>query len=116
MKKALGAKRVAEPRDNKYSANHDISDKKVYEWWKKEAKARSTYYNHYSPCCKSFSAALRGLRERSKDAPYGIGAREGVMDDNDMFIRSVRLCMIHHAVGDAFSLEHIYPTLAMEFA
>ena len=69
MKKELGAKRVAEPRDKKYSANHDISNKKVYEWWKKEAKARSTYYNHYSPCCKSFSAALRGLRERSKDAP-----------------------------------------------
>jgi hypothetical protein len=53
--------------------------------------------------------------ERSKEAPFGVGIRDAVMHDNVMFLRTLRLCNIHRAVGDAFSIEHIYPTLALEF-
>ncbi len=53
--------------------------------------------------------------ERSSGAPYGIGVRDAVIHDNVMWLRTIALCKIHHAVGDAFSIEHIFPTLALEF-
>ena len=48
------------------------------------------------------------------DAPYGVGIRESVVHDNVMWLRSVALCEIHHAVGDFFTIEHIYPSYVLE--
>ena len=107
--------KVGEPLDKMFHRDHDITQKYVYEKRKKEAKQRGTLYNHYSPKCSSFSKAQRGCNERRQESPYGIGAREAVVHDNVMFLRTVALCTIHHMVGDFFSLEHIFPTLALEF-
>ena len=115
MIKELGKNRVDAPLDIKFSPDHDITQKWVYERRKKEAKARRVLYSHYSPKCSSFSKAQRSHMERSADAPYGIGARDTVVHDNVMFLRTVALCTIHHMVGDFFTLEHIFPTLALEF-
>ena len=53
--------------------------------------------------------------ERSHGAPYGVGERDKVMESNVIAVRTVNLCIIKHSIGDAFSIEHIYPTLLLEF-
>jgi hypothetical protein len=115
MQRALGESKVAEPIDVKWGPHHDITDIRVYALRKQEAKKRIIYYNHYAPRCSSFSKAQRKYMERTKEAPFGVGIRDAVIHDNVMFLQTLRLCNIHHAVGDAFSIEHIYPTLALEF-
>jgi hypothetical protein len=37
------------------------------------------------------------------------------MESNVIAVRTVNLCIIKHSIGDAFSIEHIYPTLLLEF-
>ena len=59
--------------------------------------------------------ALRHWRERSVDAPYGHGESEKVELHNKIAVRTCNLCRIKHAVGDAFSLEHIWPTDLVRF-
>jgi hypothetical protein len=112
---ASGKQLVAEPCDALWGKHHDITDKRVYEVWKKLAKDRTVCYTHYSPRCSSFSLVQRQFLERRMNAPYGLGERESVVHDNVMFLRTVALCQIHHAVGDFFTIEHIYPTFALEF-
>jgi hypothetical protein len=53
------------------------------------------------------------------DAPYGDPAqeliREAVITDSKLAVRVAALCKIHHAVGDAFSIEHVFPTPMLQF-
>ena len=37
------------------------------------------------------------------------------MESNVIAVWTVNLCIIKHSIGDAFSIEHIYPTLLLEF-
>ena len=37
------------------------------------------------------------------------------MESNVIAVRTANLCIIKHSIGDAFSIEHIYPTLLLEF-
>jgi hypothetical protein len=111
----LGWQKVADPTDVKCDVMHDVTDIVVYEIWKNDAKPRKVYYNAYAPRCSSFSFSQRKCMERSSGVPYGIGVRDAVTHDNVMWLRAIALCEIHHAVGDAFSTEHIFPTLALEF-
>ena len=53
--------------------------------------------------------------ELSRCAAYGVGERDKAMESNVIAIRTVNLCIIKHSIGDAFSIEHIYPALLLEF-
>ncbi|MCP4899613.1 MAG: hypothetical protein GY906_21820, partial [bacterium] len=107
--------KVREPRDVKNAGGYDILNDRDYEKHKKEVKDRVTFYEHFSPPCETMTLALRGNRERSVDAPYGHGVNEKVELHNKIAVRTCNLCRIKHSVGDAFSLEHIWPTDLMRF-
>jgi hypothetical protein len=53
------------------------------------------------------------------DAPNGDPSkeliREAVVTDSKLAVRVAALCKIHHAVGDAFSVEHVFPTPMLQF-
>ena len=116
MKRVLPPARVARPRDIKFDPKlDDLLDNKVYEAYKKSIKSREVLYRHYSPSCNSFSGAQRGFQERSKAFPYGLNERQQVEDGNKLANRVVALATMIHAVGDFFSIEHIFPTAMLEF-
>ena len=115
MRSKLPKGKVREPRDILYGKQWDLLEQAVYDRAKKEAKQRLCYYNHYSPKCATFSPAQRHYMERSKALPYGAGERYQVEQDNKLAVRTCALCRMHHAVGDSFSIEHIYPSLMLEF-
>jgi hypothetical protein len=115
MREKLPVGKVREPRDILYSKLWEVLDDRAYERMEKKAKERSTFFSRYCPSCSSFSRALRGLQERSKDAPYGHGEGERVEKESKLATRICALCRIHHEVGDAFSCEHIYPSYMLEF-
>ena len=118
--KALGANRVAPPEDILYSKEHDILQNKVYDRKKKEAKDRTAFCNHYAPRCATFTYAQAQYQQRSMEAPYGRPdkeeLREAVITDSKLAVRVAALCKIHHAVGDAFTIEHIFPTAMLQMA
>ena len=107
--------RIREPRDVKNAGGYDILCDRDYERHKKDIKDRVTFYEHFSPPCETMTLALRQWRERSVEAPYGIGENPKVEAHNKIAVRTCSLCMIKHSVGDAFSLEHIWPTDLMRF-
>ena len=119
MKEALGAKRVAPPEDLPYSPARDILNDKVYERKKKEAKDRVCFANHYAPRCATFTYAQAQYQQRSMDAPYGDPSKEvlrdSVITDSKLAVQIAALCRIHHAVGDAFAIEHVFPAPMLQF-
>ena len=110
---------MAPPEDLLYSPAHDILNDRVYERKKKEAKGRVCFANHYAPRCPTFTYAQAQYQQRSMDAPYGDPAkewiREAVVTESKLAVRVAALCKIHHAVGDAFSIEHVFPTPMLQF-
>ena len=38
-----------------------------------------------------------------------------MVTDSKLAVRVAALCKIHHAVGDAFSIEHVFPTPMLQF-
>ena len=110
---------MAPPEDISYSPWHDILNDKVYERKKKEAKDRVCFSNHYAPRCATFTYAQAQYQQRSMDAPYGDPAKEvlrdSVVTDSKLAVRIASLCKIHHAVGDAFAIEHVFPTPMLQF-
>jgi hypothetical protein len=92
---------------------------KVYERKKKESKDRVCFANHYAPRCATFAYAHAQYQQRSMDAPYGDPSkeliREAVVTDSKLAVRVAAPCKIHHAVGDAFSVEHVFPTPMLQF-
>ena len=98
MVRALPSGKVRDPRDRLYDLSCDLLDKRVYERAKKEAKERTCFYDHYSPPCETFTAALRGMRGRSIDQPYRTGDHPKVDDHNVALLRTVALCEIQHTV------------------
>ena len=91
----------------------------MYERKKKEANDRTCFANHYAPRCATFTYAQAQYQQRSMDAPYGDPAKEvlrdSVVTDSKLAVRIASLCNIHHAVGDAFSIEHVFPTPMLQF-
>ena len=77
------------------------------------------FANHYAPRCATFTYAQAQYQQRSMDAPYGDPdkgpLRDSVITDSKLAVRVAALCKIHHQVGDAFSIEHVYPTPMLEF-
>ena len=117
MQKALGEARVRAPSDLKFGPLHDLLDKAVYERAKQEVKKRAVLYEHYSPPCRSFSAAQRQYQERRMDAPYGQGdSRPTTEADTKLAVRVCALARIKHVLGDFFSIEHPWPTPMLMFA
>jgi hypothetical protein len=103
MAKQLGAQKVAPNRKRS-----ELIDKKVYERWKKSAKDREVYYTQYSPCADLAEEVL------------GAGQTSQTLSDDltwqrSIILRTVALCEIHHAVGDAFSLTHLWQIPLQEF-
>ena len=122
MKKALGAQRVAPPEDKLYGDWYDLMNDAVFNRKKKEAKDRKVFANHYAPTCRTFSAAQAQHQQRSMQSPYGDydkvkgPIRDSVVEDSKLAVRVIALCKIHHALGDAFSIEHCWPTAMLQFA
>jgi len=115
-----GDGRVAPPEDVLYGPSFDLLNPKVYERKKKEAKQRECFLNHYAPVCRKFTYAQGQYQQRSMEAPYGdddrFGAiRDNVIDDSKLAVKTARLCAIHHQVGAAFTIEHVWPTPMLQF-
>ena len=111
---------VAPPEDILYHPSHDMLDDKVYERKKREAKDRVCFANHYAPRCATFTYAQAQYQQRSMQSPYGDPdkkgpLRESVVTDSKLAARVAALCKIHHQVGDAFSIEHVWPTPMLQF-
>ena len=74
---------------------------------------------HYAPKCSTFSYVQAQHQQRSMDAPYGDPERhqlrDTVVDDSKMAVRAGTLAKIKHQVGDAFGVEHIWPTPMLQF-
>ena len=120
MRRVLPAAKVRPPEDITYDRNHDILNDRVYERKKKEAKDRTTFSNHYAPRCATFSQTQAQYNQRTKQAPYGDPDAKGplrpdVVTDSKLAVRIGALCKIHHEVGDAFAIEHPFPTPMMQF-
>ena len=103
MAKQLGAQKVAPNR-----RRSELIDKKIYERWKKSAKDREVYYTQYSPCVDLAEEVL------------GAGQTFQTLSDDlawqrSIILRTAALCEIHHAVGDAFSLTHLWQIPLQEF-
>ena len=66
-----------------------------------------------------FTYAQAQYQQRSMEAPYGHPAKEvlrdSVITDSKLAVRIAALCRIHHAVGDAFAVEHVFPTPMLQF-
>ena len=116
MRKALGGAAVRAPRDKKYGDQWDLLQDRVYETMKKEVKDRKVFYEHYSPVCTTFTYAQAQYQQRSMTAPYGDGTgRPAVEQDTKLAVRTCALARIKHALGDAFSIEHVWPTPMLQF-
>ena len=120
VRRALGPKRVAPPEDVAFGACFDLLQDKVYDRKKKEAKQRDCFLSHYSPVCRTFSCAQAQYNQRTMERPYGDPELKGpirdtVIQDSKLAVRCAQLCKIHHQVGDAFSLEHVFPTPMLQF-
>ena len=112
MRKSFG-KQVDEATDIIKGAQYDLREKWVYEREKKRMKSRCTLIDHWSPNCRTASRANR-KPYRWKDEPYGHVQDEKLMDDSVLMVRTAKLAMIKHMVGDFFGIEHIYPTPMLE--
>ena len=114
-------RKVAPPRDILYDKKYmDLRIKENVGRAKKEMKDRKVFYEHFSPPCTTSSPANTRHRVRTKLEPAGTQARppepydQKVDDDTWSMLVAVKLARIKHEVGDAFSVEHIYPTPMLE--
>ena len=109
----LGKKKVEEGLDILKGEHHDMLDKRVYDREKVRIKDRECYLEHFSPNCRTCSKASRNPR-RWKDEPYGRVQDEDLMNDSKLMVRARKLAQMRHCLGEAFSIEHIYPTPMIE--
>merc|ERR1712242_427270 len=114
--------KVARPRDILYDAKYmDLRVKENVGRAKKEMKDRLVFYEHFAPPCTTSSPANTRHRARTKLEPAGTQARapepydQKVDDDTWAMLVACKLARIKHEVGDAFSVEHIWPTPMVEF-
>ena len=100
MKQKFGAK-VEEATDIIKGPQHDMREKWVYEREKKRIKSRCTMIDHWSPNCRTASRANRQPM-RWKDEPYGHTQEDKLLEDSVIMVRTARLAMMKHMVGDCF--------------
>ncbi|MCP4241114.1 MAG: hypothetical protein GY772_11185 [bacterium] len=112
----LGSARVRAPRDKKYGPGFDLLDDRVFGQAQAEVKARLVFYEHYAPTCSTFTYAQAQYQQRSMAAPYGEAiVRPQVDADSKLATRVCKLASMKHMVGDAFSIEHVWPTPMLQF-
>ena len=118
MRRELGHRMVGPPCDVVLGPEHDLTDKMAFQFRKKRGKSRDVWLTHYSPPCTTFTYAQRHFQQRSMTEPEGIALkrpfRSGTDEQTTLAERALRLCALHHDVGDAFSLEHPYPSPLIE--
>ena len=103
--------KARQPRDILTTPWYDLREKTVFQFHKKEIKARTVLYEHFAPPCQTFSSALAQYRKRFKGRPYGEGQYDEKLDEHTKIcIYTCGLARAKHEVGDFFSIEHIWPT------
>ncbi len=74
----------------------------------KSAKDREVHYTQYSPCVDLVEEVL-GAGQTSQTLAASLTWQRSII------LRNVALCETHHAVGDAFSLTHLWQFPLQEF-
>ena len=100
---------------------NDLRSKAMFNRRKKEAKDRLVYYSHYAPPVKMGEFVHDPLMDqgprKSSDDPRLLDSKVGPLLPAEVHMivgRTLSLCRIHHAVGDAFSVVFPYPWPVMD--